>query len=99
MGIFSTITNEAKRNFIARPDEAKNDIIYKFPEHNIRMMTQLTCQLRSKHASLRSSAWIWKPSKWKVNLLMEPPLPIGHSTEQSPVRSCAYGLATPSKST
>ncbi len=44
MGIFSSIANEAKRNFIARPDEAKADIIYKYPEHNIRMMTQLTCQ-------------------------------------------------------
>ncbi|HEY3450084.1 MAG TPA: SPFH domain-containing protein [Myxococcales bacterium] len=44
MGIFSSIANEAKRNFVARPDEAKGDIIYKFPEHNIRMMTQLTCQ-------------------------------------------------------
>lgn len=44
MGIFSSIANEAKRNFIARPDENKADIIYKYPEHNIRMMTQLTCQ-------------------------------------------------------
>ena len=44
MGIFSTITDEAKRNFIARPDEAKADIIYRYPEHNIRLMTQLTLQ-------------------------------------------------------
>ncbi|MBI5544523.1 MAG: SPFH domain-containing protein, partial [Deltaproteobacteria bacterium] len=42
MGLFSSIANEAKRNFIARPDEAKADIIYKYPEHNIRLMTQLT---------------------------------------------------------
>jgi membrane protease subunit (stomatin/prohibitin family) len=42
MGIFQTIKDESKRNFIARSDEAKDDIIYKYPEHNIRMMTQLT---------------------------------------------------------
>ncbi len=42
MGFFDTLKSEAKRNFIARPDEAKGAIIYKFPEKNIRMMTQLT---------------------------------------------------------
>ena len=42
MGLFDTIKGEAKRNFIARADEAKNEIIYKYPEQNIRMMTQLT---------------------------------------------------------
>ncbi|MHB8874916.1 MAG: SPFH domain-containing protein, partial [Myxococcaceae bacterium] len=42
MGIFDTIKSETKRNFIARADEAKDDIIYKYPENNIRMMTQLT---------------------------------------------------------
>ena len=44
MGIFSSIANEARRNFIARPDEARGDIIYRYPEKNMRMMTQLTCQ-------------------------------------------------------
>ena len=44
MGIFSSIANEAKRNFIARSDEARQDIIYRYPEKNIRMLTQLTCQ-------------------------------------------------------
>jgi membrane protease subunit (stomatin/prohibitin family) len=44
MGIFDTLKSEAQRNFIARADEAKNDIIYKYPERNIRMMTQLTVQ-------------------------------------------------------
>jgi len=44
MGLFSSITNEAKRNFVARPDANRADIIFKYPEHNIRMMTQLTCQ-------------------------------------------------------
>src|SRR5262252_3400187 len=42
MSIFQTIKDESKRNFIARADEAKDDIIYKYPEQNIRMMTQLT---------------------------------------------------------
>ena len=36
------LKGEAQRNFIARADEAKDDIIYKYPEKNIRMMTQLT---------------------------------------------------------
>jgi len=42
MGIFDSIKGEAKRNFIARADSAKDDIIYKYPENNVRMMTQLT---------------------------------------------------------
>ena len=42
MGFFGTIKDEAKRNFIARADEAKGEIIYKYPEKNIRMLTQLT---------------------------------------------------------
>lgn len=42
MGIFDAIKGEAKRNFIHRPDEAKEHIIYRYPEKNIRMATQLT---------------------------------------------------------
>lgn len=42
MGIFDGIKGEARRNFIARADEAKNDIIFRYPENNIRMLTQLT---------------------------------------------------------
>jgi len=42
MSLFQAIKDESRRNFIARSDEAKNDIIYKYPEHNVRMMTQLT---------------------------------------------------------
>jgi membrane protease subunit (stomatin/prohibitin family) len=42
MGFFGTIKDEAKRNFIARSDEAKGEIVYKYPEKNIRMLTQLT---------------------------------------------------------
>ncbi len=42
MGFFGTIKNESQRNFIARADEAKGEIVYKYPEKNIRMLTQLT---------------------------------------------------------
>jgi membrane protease subunit (stomatin/prohibitin family) len=42
MGFFGTIKDEAQRNFIARADEAKGEIVYKYPERNIRMLTQLT---------------------------------------------------------
>ena len=42
MGLFGAIKSEAQRNFIARPPEAKDQIVYRYPEHNIRMMTQLT---------------------------------------------------------
>ena len=42
VGLFDSLKNEAQRNFIARADEAKNDIIYTYPERNVRMMTQLT---------------------------------------------------------
>ena len=42
MGLFDGLKHEAQRNFIARSDAAKNDIIYRYPETNIRMMTQLT---------------------------------------------------------
>jgi membrane protease subunit (stomatin/prohibitin family) len=42
MGLFGTIKGEAQRNFIARAPEAKDQIVYRYPEHNIRMMTQLT---------------------------------------------------------
>lgn len=44
MGIFDSLKSEAQRNFIARADAAKDYIIYKYPERNIRMMTQLTVQ-------------------------------------------------------
>lgn len=42
MGIFNTIKGETRRNFIARADEAKDLIIYKYPENNVRLATQLT---------------------------------------------------------
>jgi membrane protease subunit (stomatin/prohibitin family) len=42
LGLFDSLKNEAQRNFIARSDAAKNDILYAYPERNVRMMTQLT---------------------------------------------------------
>ncbi len=42
MGFFDTLKGEAQRNFIARDDAAKDFIVYKYPEKNIRLMTQLT---------------------------------------------------------
>jgi membrane protease subunit (stomatin/prohibitin family) len=42
MGLFDSLKQESQRNFIARSGEAKDDILYAYPEHNIRMLTQLT---------------------------------------------------------
>jgi membrane protease subunit (stomatin/prohibitin family) len=42
MGLFDSLKQEAQRNFIARSGEAKDDILYAYPERNIRMLTQLT---------------------------------------------------------
>src|SRR2546421_9752683 len=41
MGIFS---QEVRREFIARPDTAKGQILYKWPDTNIRKLTQLTVE-------------------------------------------------------
>jgi membrane protease subunit (stomatin/prohibitin family) len=40
MGIFG----EMRREFVARPDQAKGQILYKWPDTNIRRWTQLTVQ-------------------------------------------------------
>ena len=40
MGIFG----EIRREFIARPDQAKGQMLYKWPDANIRKMTQLTVE-------------------------------------------------------
>lgn len=42
MGLFDSVKGEVQRNFIARPEESKDSIIYKYPETNVRMLTQLT---------------------------------------------------------
>jgi membrane protease subunit (stomatin/prohibitin family) len=38
------IGNDLNRQFIARPDEAKEDILYKWPDQTIRKLTQVTVQ-------------------------------------------------------
>src|ERR1700716_202224 len=40
MGLFG----ELRREFIARPDQAKGQILYKWPDTNIRKLTQLTVE-------------------------------------------------------
>ncbi|MBJ7602718.1 MAG: SPFH domain-containing protein [Candidatus Dormibacteraeota bacterium] len=40
MGLFG----EVRREFIARPDQFKSQILYKWPDQNIRKLTQLTVQ-------------------------------------------------------
>lgn len=44
MGLFDSLKNEARREFVARPDQFKSDIIYKHPDTNIRYGTQLTVE-------------------------------------------------------
>jgi membrane protease subunit (stomatin/prohibitin family) len=44
MGLFDSVGKEVRREFIARPDEAKDYIIWKHPDSNIRKWTQLTIQ-------------------------------------------------------
>jgi membrane protease subunit (stomatin/prohibitin family) len=41
MGLFG---NEVRREFIARPDAAKGQILFKWPDTNIRKLTQLTVE-------------------------------------------------------
>jgi membrane protease subunit (stomatin/prohibitin family) len=53
MGLFSAIKGEARRVFISRPDEFKNDIIYKHPDSNIRWGTQLTVMADEQALFLR----------------------------------------------
>jgi hypothetical protein len=36
--------NDLNRQFIARPDEAKQDILFKWPDLTIRKFTQVTVQ-------------------------------------------------------
>lgn len=50
MGLFDAIKSEAQRNFIARPPDRANEIVFKWPDQNIRMMSQLT--VRSDEVAL-----------------------------------------------
>ncbi|MGH7912989.1 MAG: SPFH domain-containing protein [Candidatus Dormibacteraceae bacterium] len=44
MGLFSGLGHEVRREFIARPDSSKDEIMYKWPDHNIRRWSQLTVE-------------------------------------------------------
>ncbi len=44
MGLFDALKTEARREFVARPDQFKSDIIYKHPDTNVRFGTQLTVE-------------------------------------------------------
>ncbi len=53
MSILRSIRGEARRAFIARGDETKNDIIFKHPDSNIRWGTQLTVMADEKALFMR----------------------------------------------
>jgi membrane protease subunit (stomatin/prohibitin family) len=42
--MFKSLKKEIQREFIARPDDSKDLVLYKWPDTNIRMLTQLTVQ-------------------------------------------------------
>ena len=44
MSLFGNKGGDLNRQFIARPDAAKDDILYKWPDMTIRMLTQVTVQ-------------------------------------------------------
>ena len=77
---FDSIKGEAKRNFIARADEAKGEIIYKYPEKNIRMLTQLT-------VDADEVALFVKDGKVEGKLGAGPPH-AGHQEHPVPVARC-----------
>jgi len=66
MGIFS---KEIRREFIARPDEAKDFIIYKHPDSNIRMLTQLTVEADEVAVFFRDGTvrGIFKPGRYTLD--------------------------------
>lgn len=68
MGIFDSLKSEAQRNFIARADEAKDDIVYKYPERNIRVMTQLTVQADEVALFLKDGVVVGKLGPGRHNL-------------------------------
>jgi membrane protease subunit (stomatin/prohibitin family) len=68
MGIFDSLKSEAQRNFIARADDAKDDIVYKYPERNIRVMTQLTVQADEVALFLKDGVVMGKLGPGRHNL-------------------------------
>lgn len=68
MGFFDNLKTEAKRNFIARADDAKDQIIYKFPERNVRMFTQLTVQADEMAMFVKDGVVVGKLGPGRHNL-------------------------------
>ncbi len=68
MGIFDSLKQEAQRNFIARADEAKDEIIYKWPERNIRVLTQLTVQADEMAMFVKDGVVVGKLGPGRHNL-------------------------------
>ncbi len=68
MGLFDSLKQEAQRNFIARADEAKDEIIYKYPERNIRVMTQLTVQADEMAMFVKDGVVVGKLGAGRHNL-------------------------------
>jgi len=68
MGFFDSVKAEAQRNFIARPDEAKDHIIYFYPENNIRLMTQLTVAADEMAMFVKDGVVVGKLGKGKHTL-------------------------------
>jgi membrane protease subunit (stomatin/prohibitin family) len=44
MGIFGFGKQDIQREFIVRPEDQKNEIVWKWPDENIRLMSQLTVE-------------------------------------------------------
>jgi membrane protease subunit (stomatin/prohibitin family) len=68
MGLFDSLKHEAQRNFIARADEAKDEIISKYPERNIRVMTQLTVQADEMAMFVKDGVVVGKLGPGRHNL-------------------------------
>lgn len=68
MGFLDSLKTEAKRNFVARADDAKDQIIYKFPERNIRAFTQLTVQADEMAMFVKDGVVVGKLGPGRHNL-------------------------------
>jgi membrane protease subunit (stomatin/prohibitin family) len=44
MGLWDALKGEVRRNFIARADSAKGELVYKYPDSNIRKGTEITVE-------------------------------------------------------
>lgn len=65
MGLF----DEIKREFIARPDESKGQIIYKWPDKNIRKFTQVVVEADEKAVFFKDGKVVGtlEPGKYRID--------------------------------